>query len=212
MRLRYDKTAKEKLAQYPQWVKTFDRDETEDLTPYAKQASSRVVEIGSGKGKFLTTLAQANPETFHFGFEMFDSAIVKGLNKLIEQPLDNLLWIRADAQTIAAFFKPQSIQTLYLNFSDPWPKVRHEKRRLTHPRFLKQYATLLQPGGTLRFKTDNTALFDYSLDMLNQEGWTIEQCERDLHSTALANIETEFEARFKVLGPIHFVEASWRSR
>jgi tRNA (guanine-N7-)-methyltransferase len=211
MRLRYDKHAKETIARYPQWVKTYDRDESEDLTQYVQNASSLVVEIGSGKGKFLTTLASNQPECFHFGFEMFDSAIVKGLHKLIEKPLENLLWIRADAQTIASFFPPQSIETLYLNFSDPWPKARHEKRRLTHPRFLQQYATLLKPGGTLRFKTDNTALFDYSLDTLNQEGWTVLRLERDLHATSLDNIETEFEARFKVLGPIHFVEATRRS-
>lgn len=207
MRLRFDKTAKEKIAKHPQFIRTFDREEAENLTHYFTRQHPIEIEIGSGKGRFIYTKASQNPDLDFFGFELFDSAIVKGLNKMIKKPLPNLLWVRADAQYISRFFDPQSLQTIYLNFSDPWPKARHEKRRLTHPNFLTQYANLLSEDAHVEMKTDNHDLFFYSRDAFIQEGWVLTEEIHDLHQTAREKIMTEFEERFSKTGPIYYLKA-----
>ncbi len=206
MRLRYDKTAKEKIRKHPHLIKTFERDEAENLTHFFENKNPLECEIGSGKGRFIYTKAQMNPNINYFGFELFDSAIVKGLNKSIKQPLPNLLWVRADAQYFKRFFDPNSLQAIYLNFSDPWPKARHEKRRLTHPNFLEQYAQCLTPEGHLEMKTDNHDLFFYSLESFKASGWTIIEENHDLHQTPKDNIMTEFEERFSKIGPIYYLK------
>ncbi len=207
MRLRFDKTAKEKISQHPTLIRTYERDESENLTAYFARNHPLEVEIGSGKGRFIYTKAQTHPEHDFFGFELFDSAIVKGLNKTIKQPLPNLLWVRADAQYLSRFFDQNSLQTIYLNFSDPWPKARHEKRRLTHPSFLSQYAALLNDEGHVEMKTDNHDLFFYSRDTFLSEGWTLMEESHDLHQTDRPNIMTEFEERFSKTGPIYYLKA-----
>ena len=207
MRLRYDKSAKEKIRTHPHLIRSFERDEAENLTHHFKNDHPIALEIGAGKGRFIYTLAQSRPHINYFGFELFDSVIVKGLNKTIEAPLENLLWIRADAQILARFFDAKSVQTIYLNFSDPWPKARHEKRRLTSKHFLAQYATLLKDDGWVEFKTDNHDLFFYSRESFLAEGWALIEEEHDLHQTDKDNIMTEFEERFSKLGPIYYLKA-----
>ncbi len=167
------------------------------------------LEIGIGKGQFLTTLAKQNPNINYVGVEMFDSVIVRALEKHEAEPLPNVKFIRADAKTLSEKFS-KYFTHLYLNFSDPWPKNRHEKRRLTSPDFLKVYQTILTKDGLITFKTDNTSLFEYSVQSLNNYGMKIARFSIDLHNSCYNedNIRTEYEEKFSKKGfAIKMIEA-----
>lgn len=161
------------------------------------------VEIGMGKGSFITGMAAANPDTDYAGIEKFSSVLIKAVKKQQELQLPNLLLIRADAEHICEFFAPGEADVIYLNFSDPWPKDRHAKRRLTSPQFLERYLGILAPGGRIEFKTDNMPLFEYSVESLQSSGWQITAITRDLHADPAmceGNIMTEYEERFSAKG------------
>ncbi|MCI8894887.1 MAG: tRNA (guanosine(46)-N7)-methyltransferase TrmB [Lachnospiraceae bacterium] len=165
------------------------------------------IEIGMGKGQFIMTLAARNPHINYIGIEKYSSVLLRGLQKMEEQPLDNLRFIRMDAETIVEIFDKYEVERIYLNFSDPWPKDRHAKRRLTSREFLARYHQILAPEGQVEFKTDNASLFDFSLEEAAQAGWRLTAVTRDLHHDASlneGNIMTEYEERFSALGnPIH---------
>ncbi|MEC9484998.1 MAG: tRNA (guanosine(46)-N7)-methyltransferase TrmB [Candidatus Izemoplasma sp.] len=199
MRLRHVKGAKEKIKNHPKFI--IDHTKGETLLLDQKFTKKKIhVEIGMGKGQFIYTLAKNHPDIQFVGIEKYDSVIVRALEKLIEEPLDNLLLLRADANFLLNFFNPSSIERIYLTFSDPWPKNRHEKRRLTHHRFLKMYETLLIDDGDLHFKTDNDPFFTYSLESVTSYPMTITYQTRDLHNDAShPNVMTEFEEKFKKL-------------
>ena len=160
------------------------------------------VEIGCGKGMFLTEMARLHPEVNYIGIEKFSSVLVRAVEKADLEPLPNLRYIRFDAAEILDIFTPGEVTGIYLNFSDPWPKARHAKKRLTHREFLAKYKTILVPGGLLVQKTDNEGLFDFSLEELRASGWEILAETRDLHRSPLAegNVMTEFERKFTTLG------------
>ena len=211
MRLRHVKGAKDTIAAHPQWI---HNDKTQDpikLTKLFLKQQPLYLEIGMGKGQFLYTHASENPTINYLGVEKFDSAIVKALFKLMETPLDNLRLLRADAEYITKLLPEHSVSRIYLNFSDPWPKARHEKRRLTHPRFLARYKELLVEGGEIHFKTDNRDLFDYSLETIQSQPMTLVSVTRDLHQTHSNIVTTEFEDRFLSLGqPIYHLIATFK--
>ncbi|MCF1784162.1 tRNA (guanosine(46)-N7)-methyltransferase TrmB [Lactobacillus mulieris] len=170
------------------------------------------VEIGSGKGQFITTLAQKHPDRNYVAIELQTTAAGIILRTKLEKKLDNLQILRGDAISIASFFAENSVDVLYLNFSDPWPKTRHEKRRLTYKDFLKNYETILKPAGHLEFKTDNSGLFSYSLMSLNNYGMTFDFVSVDLHHESeeivAKNVETEYEHKFASKGnPIYALHA-----
>lgn len=157
------------------------------------------LEIGTGKGKFISELAVKNPENNYLGIEKFSSVLVRALEKReLLETADNLLFLRMDAEEITEIFGKNEIDGIYLNFSDPWPKDRHAKRRLTSRRFLERYAQILKPGGSVIFKTDNQELFDFSLNEAELAGWEILNCTRDLHHSGYMtdNIMTEYEEKF----------------
>jgi len=156
------------------------------------------VEIGCGKGKFIYESALENPDINFIGIEKYDSVIVRALEKLIVQPLDNVKLVRLDATHIEDVFKEGEIDKLYLNFSDPWPKKRHAKRRLTSPRFLKRYQNVLKNEALIELKTDNYGLFEYSMMMFNNHSqYHIESLSLDLYKhVPKTNIQTEFELKF----------------
>ena len=160
------------------------------------------VEIGCGKGMFLMEMARLHPEVNYIGIEKFSSVLVRAVEKADLEPLPNLRFLRFDAAEILNIFSPGEVSRIYLNFSDPWPKARHAKKRLTHREFLRKYQTILAPGGLLVQKTDNEGLFDFSLEELWAEGWEILQETRDLHRSpeAAGNVMTEFERKFTTLG------------
>ena len=154
------------------------------------------MEIGMGKGQFLLTLAEQNPNLNYIGIEKYSSVLLRGLQKMEEQPLQNLRFIRMEAEDLTNCFAKDEISRIYLNFSDPWPKDRHAKRRLTSKEFLSRYDQVLKPEGQVEFKTDNQPLFDFSLEQIELACWTLTACTRDLHhdtSMNAGNIMTEYE-------------------
>lgn len=161
------------------------------------------VEVGMGKGKFIHTLAGQNPEVNYIGIEKYSSVLLRALQKMEEEPLDNLLFIRMDAEDITEVFGKDEIDRIYLNFSDPWPKERHAKRRLPSREFLKRYDSFLKKDGVLEFKTDNRELFDFALEELPSAGWEAEAVTFDLHhdeKLCEGNIMTEYEEKFSSKG------------
>lgn len=170
------------------------------------------IEIGMGKGQFLTTLAKQNPDINYVGIEKYSSVLLRGLQKLEEEPLENVRFIRMDAETICDVFGKNEVSKIYLNFSDPWPKDRHAKRRLTSRQFFARYDKILKPKGVVEFKTDNVDLFDFSLEEVKEANWNLDAFTRDLHhddTMNQGNVMTEYEERFSSMGnPIHKLIAS----
>lgn len=161
------------------------------------------IEIGMGKGLFLTALAAEHPDINYIGIEKFSSVLVRAVQKQNELELPNLRLIRMDADSITDVFAPGEVDRIYLNFSDPWPKERHAKRRLTSVEFLHRYENILAKDGHVEFKTDNQPLFEFSLEAAEEAGWKLLAVTRDLHhDTALnkGNIMTEYEERFSAQG------------
>lgn len=166
------------------------------------------LEVGTGKGQFIIELAKKNPSVNYIGIEMYSSVLIRALQKREqEEDMHNLFFLRIDARTLPECFSPGEVDRIYLNFSDPWPKDRHAKRRLTSRQFLQRYDQILKEGGLVEFKTDNRGLFDFSLEEQKAAGWTLLDCTFDLHhdkKMAEGNIMTEYEERFSAQGnPIH---------
>ena len=170
------------------------------------------IEIGSGKGRFITTLAKKHPEMNFIGVELQTTAAGMILRTKLEEKIDNLQLMCADAANIAMYLPENSVDVVYLNFSDQWPKTRHEKRRLTYKSFLDKYRQILKPEGHLEFKTDNQGLFEYSLVSLNNYGMKFDYVSLDLHHAENEiferNVETEYEHKFAAKGnPIYCLHA-----
>ncbi|WP_328701592.1 tRNA (guanosine(46)-N7)-methyltransferase TrmB [Clostridium vitabionis] len=165
-------------------------------------ASPIRLEIGMGKGIFLHEMAREYPGVSFIGVERYATVLLKAIAKLTADPLPNLRFLCADAKELDKIFAPGEVDRIYLNFSDPWPKKRHADRRLTSPEFLAVYDRILAPSGTLEFKTDNRGLFDYSVETVQECGWTITGLTYDLHrsSMGIGNVMTEYEAKFSAKG------------
>ena len=160
------------------------------------------IEIGMGKGQFITTLAKNNPDINYIGIEKYSSVLVRAIEKQTELELPNLKFIRMDAENINDVFAENEVDGIYLNFSDPWPKDRHAKRRLTSRQFFARYEKLLKPEGKIQFKTDNSALFDFSLEEVEATNFKATEVSYDLHNSAWneGNVMTEYEERFSAKG------------
>ena len=166
------------------------------------------IEVGMGKGRFIMEMARKHPDICLIGIEMYDSVLLRALQKKQELEeagilLPNLKFIRVDARLLPEIFGKNEVDRIYLNFSDPWPKARHAKRRLTARVFLQRYDQILKPDGKVEFKTDNRTLFDFSLEEATEAGWTIEQHTFDLHHAPVMcedNVMTEYEEKFSSLG------------
>ncbi len=161
------------------------------------------IEIGMGKGRFICELAMRNPGINYVGIEKYSSVLLRAIQKQEELKLPNLKFIRMDAEEIAEVFGKDEVDRIYLNFSDPWPKDRHAKRRLPSRQFLKRYDSFLKKDGIIEFKTDNRDLFDYAVIEANEAGWNIDSITYDLHNDPVmneGNIMTEYEERFSSKG------------
>lgn len=161
------------------------------------------IEIGMGKGRFIMDLATANPTINYIGIERYSSVLLRAIQKMEMQPLPNLKFICMDATEITEVFAPDEVSLIYLNFSDPWPKDRHAKRRLTSRQFFARYDQVLTREGHLEFKTDNQDLFSFSLEEVPETGWHLDAFTRDLHHDSTLNKEnimTEYEEKFSSLG------------
>ena len=161
------------------------------------------IEVGMGKGRFLMDLASQNPDINYIGIEMYSSVLYRALEKQTAEEKPNLYFLRFDAKYLADIFAEHEVDRIYLNFSDPWPKDRHSKRRLTSEGFLNLYHTILNPDGYIQFKTDNRDLFDFSVETAeNSPIWNIKELTYDLHHSEFleGNIMTEYESKFVAEG------------
>lgn len=162
------------------------------------------LEIGMGKGQFLAAMAQKYPDVNFIGIEKYSSVLLRALEKQRELMLPNLYFIRMDAVEITEVFGSREIEKIYLNFSDPWPKDRHAKRRLMSRQFLERYDAFLHSHGQVEFKTDNTDLFEFALEETPAAGWIVEKSTYDLHHSPYAeeNVMTEYEEKFSKHGSL----------
>ncbi len=211
MRARKKKHAAERIAACGAWL--IDPETIRENGPDALFGTLRplALVIGCGKGNFACGMSAAHPEYNWIAMERVADVLCIALEKARDRDAersDNLRFLLGDAATLSDVFPPHSVDRLYLNFSDPWPKARHEKRRLTHILFLERYRTVLKKGGLLFFKTDNAGLFDFSLSQFAAAGLETFDLTRDLHRSPLAegNVMTEYEAAWSAKGyPIHAV-------
>lgn len=156
-----------------------------------------------GKGKFIHTMAKLNPDINYVGIEKYSSVLLRAIQKMEEEELPNLKFIRMDAEDITKVFGQGEVDRIYLNFSDPWPKDRHAKRRLPSREFLGRYDVILKKDGILEFKTDNRDLFDFAVEELEPAGWQAEVITYDLHKDEKlmeGNVMTEYEEKFSSMG------------
>lgn len=166
------------------------------------------IEVGMGKGRFLMDMAKLHPEINYVGIEMYDSVLLRALQKRERlegegEKLTNLMFMCIDARLLPEIFEKGEVQKIYLNFSDPWPKARHAKRRLTSREFLARYEQILADDGVVEFKTDNKGLFEFSLEEVEAAGWKLLAHTFDLHNQAEmmeGNVMTEYEEKFSSMG------------
>lgn len=170
------------------------------------------IEVGMGKGRFIMDMAEKHPEINYVGIEMYDSVLLRALQKMEEREHagtlpENLVFLRMDARTLPLVFEKGEVGKIYLNFSDPWPKERHAKRRLTSRQFLERYNQILAADGVVEFKTDNKGLFEFSLEEVEEAGWKLLGHTFDLHQDSAmneGNVMTEYEEKFSSMGnPIY---------
>lgn len=202
MRLRNVPGSKEHLAESP-WV-------VQD-PPAAKGKWQEIfgndhpcrLEIGSGKGRFIVELAARNPDINYIGMDKYSSVLIRALAKQEEAELPNLRFLCYDAELLGNVFEKGELDRIYLNFSDPWPKERHARRRLPSKEYLRLYDQLLPAEGTIEFKTDNRALFDFAVEEVAESVFQINALTYDLHRDSVlneGNIMTEYEEKFSVKG------------
>lgn len=156
------------------------------------------LELGIGKGKFINSLAKKNPQINYVGVEIVEEVLLKGIEKSFQGGLaPNLAYIWANAENLQEIFNDNEVEKIYLNFSDPWPRKRHAKRRLTHKRFLQVYKDILTEDGVVQFKTDNIELFEFSLNEFANEQWRLQNISLDLYKNLPEdNVATEYETKF----------------
>jgi len=158
------------------------------------------LEIGCGKGTFTAETAKNNPGILLVALEKEQNAMVMAMEKVQNAGISNVIFIDGDAANLREMFAPEEIKRIYLNFSDPWPKSRDAKFRLTAPSFLRSYADVLPEGGEIHFKTDNQPLFVWSCEKMEEEGWTLKERTNDLHANGINGVMTDYEARFYAQG------------
>ncbi|MBI0107635.1 tRNA (guanosine(46)-N7)-methyltransferase TrmB [Lactobacillus sp. W8089] len=210
MRLRNKPWAEQLIQKYPELISVSPQNMQGQWQQKFAQKQPLELELGAGKGRFIIQKAQQNPQINYVAMEIQTAAIAMILKQQVELRLPNLHLVQANGRDLVNIFAKGEIEKLYLNFSDPWPKKRHTKRRLTAPNFLKQYQTILQTDGMIEFKTDNQALFEYSLQSCNNYGMKFDKISLNLHHSSWAetNIWTEYEEKFSKKGqPIYFLAA-----
>jgi tRNA (guanine-N7-)-methyltransferase len=202
MRLRNIPGARDAIAESSWTVKDPEQHKGQWAEVFGNDHPIRI-EIGMGKGRFIMDLAAANPDINYIGIEKFSSVLLRGLQKQDELQLPNIRFIRMEAEVITEVFGKGEIDRIYLNFSDPWPKDRHAKRRLPSREFLGRYDIILKKDGVVEFKTDNTDLFSFALEEIEPAGWHLDAVTHDLHNDPVmnqGNIMTEYEERFSSMG------------
>ena len=211
MRVRNRKGATELLESNPQYVILNPEDAKGKWHKIFGNDHPIHIEVGSGKGAFITGMAKANPEINYIGIDIQKSVLSYALDKVLEADVPNIKLLLVDGDSLTNYFEDGEIDQLYLNFSDPWPKKRHKKRRLTYKSFLDTFKQILPEHGEIHFKTDNRGLFEYSLVSFSQYGMTLKGVWLDLHASNFeGNVMTEYEKKFSSKGQVIYrVEAQF---
>ncbi|WP_461212957.1 tRNA (guanosine(46)-N7)-methyltransferase TrmB [Lacticaseibacillus sp. GG6-2] len=202
MRLRNKPWAAPLIAAHPEYIMTRPVGMQGKWQTRFDQERPLYLEVGSGKGQFIVNMAQQHPDRNFIALEIQEVAIAYILRKQVELGLPNLQLILGDGADLTDYFVPEEVTGVFLNFSDPWPKTKHEKRRLTYKTFLDQYKAIMKRGGVLQFKTDNQGFFEFSLVSMNNYGMHFDLVALDLHNDPRVtdNVETEYEHKFASAG------------
>lgn len=206
MRTRFNPKAIEQMNEFDRYIK--DREKIQEIIK-ENEGKKVYLEIGMGKGDFITALSQLDKDNIYIGIEVSPPVLALAIKKLKRYEeenntrLDNLYFMSFDAIELSEMFLENQIEKIYLNFSDPWPKKKHAKRRLTSSKFLDEYKKVLKENGQIEFKTDNRGLFEYSLVSMQNYGLKFIEVYLDIHKTDVFNIETEYEKKFSPFGPIY---------
>ncbi|HGM8857563.1 TPA: tRNA (guanosine(46)-N7)-methyltransferase TrmB [Streptococcus pyogenes] len=211
MRVRKRKGAEEHLANNPHYVILNPEDAKGRWHDVFGNDRPIHIEVGSGKGGFITGMALKNPDINYIGIDIQLSVLSYALDKVLASEVSNVKLLRVDGSSLTNYFEDGEVDMMYLNFSDPWPKTKHEKRRLTYKDFLDTYKRILPEHGEIHFKTDNRGLFEYSLASFSQYGMTLRQIWVDLHASNYeGNVMTEYEEKFSNKGQVIYrVEANF---
>ncbi len=200
MRRRRLKDGVERLLAHREWL-VEEPEKHQGLWSELTDGKKIHLEIGMGKGQFITTLAKDHRDVFYIGLEIKEEVILRGVEKAITLDLDNLRFLWKNAEHLDEFFAPNEVERIYLNFSDPWPKSRYAKRRLTHQRFLEKYQGVLKKNGEIHVKTDNEKFFAFSLNALRDAGYRLKNISFDYHNSGVAiPATTEYEDKFSASG------------
>lgn len=203
MRVRKRKGAEDYLENHPQYVILNPEDAKGKWHQVFGNDHPIHIEVGSGKGAFITGMALQHPEINYIGIDIQVSVLSYALDKVIESQAPNVRLLRVDGSSLTNYFEDGEVGLMYLNFSDPWPKTKHEKRRLTYKSFLDTYRQILPEHGEIHFKTDNRGLFEYSLASFSQYGMVLKQVWLDLHASDYPdNVMTEYEQKFSSKGQV----------
>lgn len=202
MRRRKKKGADEKLLSYINYIIKDDATNLKGKWNDMFQNNNPIhLELGTGRGKFVTTLAKLNPDINYIGIEMKEEVLLKAVEKAYENELNNIKFIWGDVNLILEYFDEKEISSIYINFCDPWPKKRWDKRRLTHRGFLDKYKMILDENGKINFKTDNEKLFEFSLNEFAESNLSLRNITLDLANSEFEeNITTEYEEKFMLQG------------
>ncbi|MFD1396500.1 tRNA (guanosine(46)-N7)-methyltransferase TrmB [Kroppenstedtia eburnea] len=209
MRIRRKPHAKQMVQEHPRVVKEPEQLRGKWHTLFGNDRPIHL-ELGTGKGQFLSRVCQDRPAVNWIGVERIEEVLLHALKKAEETPCANLRFLWMDVNRLDEIFAEGEVERIHLHFSDPWPKKRHARRRLTHHTFLHRYKKVLEPQGEILLKTDNSSLFDFSLEELEATGFTIVESTRDLYHSPYVrgNIPTEYEQKFTARGvPIHYLLA-----
>ena len=194
MRLRNINNARTILEQHPDLIILEPKQHKGQWKKICENQYPIHLEIGTGKGQFINTISDQIKNINFLSMEKYDSVILRALQKLIDSSSKNVFLLRGEAENLLEYFTTNEIERIYLNFSDPWPKKRNAKRRLTHCRFLEKYHQILGPNGEIHIKTDNRAFFEFTLQHLNEHGMVFDHLNLDLHADEPeSNVRSEYE-------------------
>ncbi|HBR32015.1 MAG: tRNA (guanosine(46)-N7)-methyltransferase TrmB [Eubacteriales bacterium] len=212
MRMRPKKNRESRLEKVSYlFAKTDEEGKLDISSTFSENQKEKLyIEIGCGKGAFVTELSKRNPGVNIVAIERVSDVLMMAMEKADREGCVNIAFLNENADKIDIILPEKSVDKLYLNFSDPWPRKKNAKRRLTSPMFLERYKRILKDGARIYFKTDNTDLFEYTLETLNAAGFICENITNDLHASLMneTNIETEYERSFSALGyKINYLEA-----
>lgn len=202
MRQRRIKNLDEKLAELSRYITDNPKDMKGRWHEIFGNSNPIYLELGCGKGKFIREQSLRNPENNYIAVEGALSVVLRALEKADEEGLNNITFVTEYVQDLRDFFADGELAGIYLNFSDPWPKERHAKRRLTYGKRLMQYVQVIRPGGNIQFKSDNDSLFEFTLEQIEETGLQIVEMSKDLHNSPYAegNVTTEYEEKFAKTG------------